>query len=108
MPVPAVAAAFVRCARLILAALAVGLRLSAQTTISGTYNGTAISGDIVIAASTSATFTAGASFSGANATFNANSGLYWQQVGTLTGKTITLGSGAYLYVSAGIMQLRAR
>ena len=70
-----------------------------QTVISGTYNGATISGDISIAASTSATFTGGTTFSGANATFNNGAGLYWQQVGTLDGKTLTFGSGAYLYIN---------
>src|SRR5215213_3754758 len=73
--------------------------LAAQTVLSGTYNGVTISGDVSIAASTSAVFTGGSTFTGANATFGSAGGLYWQQVGTLSGKTFTLGNGSYLYVS---------
>ena len=71
-------------------ALLVGGVLRSQTIISGTYNGTTIPGDVQINANTSATFTGGASFTGANATLLANAGLYWQQVGTLTGTTVTM------------------
>ncbi|MDQ5979773.1 MAG: sorting protein, partial [Verrucomicrobiota bacterium] len=43
-------------------------------------------------------FINGASFTGANATFANNAHLRWQQTGTLAGKTITMGSGAYIYL----------
>ena len=76
-----------------------GLDLWSQTIISGTYNAATITGDIQINASTSATFTGGSTFTGANATLGANAGLSWQQVGTLSGKTLTQGSNSYLYVS---------
>ncbi|MDD2763837.1 MAG: PEP-CTERM sorting domain-containing protein [Opitutaceae bacterium] len=60
-----------------------------------------ISGDVSIATSTSATFTGGSSFSGANATFGNYSYLYWNQIGTLAGKTITLGTTANAYINVG-------
>jgi hypothetical protein len=82
-----------------------GARLAAQTVISGTYTGATISGDISIAASTSATFRAAASgapttFTGANASFGTNATLYWEQGGTLSGKALTFASGSLLYLSA--------
>src|SRR5258708_3123431 len=76
----------------------------AQTVISGTYTGATISGDISVAASTSATFNPGGSgapttFTGANATLGSSAYLYWQQVGTLTGKAFTFGSNSLLYIN---------
>jgi hypothetical protein len=73
--------------------------LRGQIIIAGTYNGVTLSGDISIAAGTSATFTGGTTFTGANATFGNNAVLYWQQSGTLDGKALTLGSGARLQLS---------
>ena len=39
------------------------------------------------------------SFAGATATLGNSAGLYWEQSGTLSNKTITLGSGAYIYIN---------
>jgi hypothetical protein len=55
--------------------------------------------NLTVPANTYVRFTNGASFSGANGTFGASGGLYWQQVGTLSGKSLTFGSGGYIYVA---------
>ncbi len=89
-----------RCPLLLLAGIVLlALQVSAQTTISGTYTGATIAGDITVATNTSATFTGNTTFTGANAMLNSNGGIYWQQIGTLSGKTVTFGNNAYLYVS---------
>jgi len=69
------------------------------TSSGGTLNGATLLGDLSLAASATVYFAGGATFTGANATFANSSGVYWQQVGTLSAKTLNLGSGAYLYVS---------
>ncbi|MDB6092893.1 MAG: autotransporter outer rane beta-barrel protein [Verrucomicrobia bacterium] len=84
-----------------LAALAVGgSALQAQTHISGTQS-SPIVGDIIIDPGLTATFDPGASFSGANATFSSTSTFNWNQVGALTGKTITLGTNVNIQVLTG-------
>ena len=91
--------------RLLLGMMAAmgGTYLAAQTTISGTYTGAMISGSVVIAASTSATFTAVSSFTGPNLALGNYATLNWNQNGTLVGKTITAGatSGYYGTISVG-------
>ncbi|MBS0662514.1 MAG: PEP-CTERM sorting domain-containing protein [Verrucomicrobia bacterium] len=75
---------------------------AAQTVLSGLYNGSVITGDIILNSSTTATFTGGVTFSGANATFGNYSTLYWYQDGTLAGKNLTFGSGgAYASLTVG-------
>jgi hypothetical protein len=76
-------------------------RLNAQTVISGNYNGTVIPGDVVMLTNTTATFTGGAIFTGANANLNDYAYFYWNQDGTLAGKTFTMGSGAYSVLQVG-------
>jgi hypothetical protein len=44
-------------------------------------------------------FTGGTNFTGTNAILGSSAGLYWQQVGTLSGKAITQGTSSYIYVS---------
>src|SRR3954464_6729598 len=79
----------------------VGIPLKSQTVISGTYNGASISGDIIVNPSTTATFTGGTTFSGANATLGTSATLHWQQTGPLTGpKAFTFGTGSLLYLDA--------
>ncbi|HEY4300316.1 MAG TPA: PEP-CTERM sorting domain-containing protein [Candidatus Didemnitutus sp.] len=65
-----------------------------QTVISGPYDGATIPGDIAIAANTSATFTSGTTFTGTAATIADNATLNWNQDGTLSAKTFTMGSGS--------------
>ena len=81
-----------------------GLELRGQTILSGTYSGGpgSITGDVSINPSTSATFTSGTTFTGANATLGNYSTLNWNQIGTLASKTITAGSaGGYAYINVG-------
>ncbi|HND60224.1 MAG TPA: PEP-CTERM sorting domain-containing protein [Opitutaceae bacterium] len=75
--------------------------LRGQTILSGGYNGQSITGDIQINPGVMATFLGGTTFSGANANLiGSNSWLYWQQVGTLAGKTLTFGgSSSGIYVT---------
>jgi len=86
---------------LLLVSAVLALQVHGQTVLSGTYTGSSISGDVSIATSTSATFTGGAGFSGANATFGNSATLYWQQNGTLAGKSITLGTTGTAYINVG-------
>ena len=88
----------------ILLAAFSGPALRSQTVLSGTYSGGpgSIAGDVAINPSTSATFTGGTTFTGANATFGNYSTLNWNQSGTLAGKTISFGSaGGYAYIDVG-------
>ena len=81
-----------------------GLELRGQTILSGTYSGGpgSITGDVSINPSTSATFTSGTTFTGANATLGNYSTLNWNQNGTLASKTITAGAaGGYAYITVG-------
>ena len=72
----------------------------AFTSSGGTLNNVSFLGDLDFSSSSSyAYLTGGTSFSGANAVLGNYAGIYWQQVGTLTGKNLSLGTGAYLYVS---------
>ena len=76
--------------------------LNGQTVLNTTYNGTTIVGDVSMAPSTTATFTGGASFTGANATFGDYANFYWSQNGTLGGKNIAVGSaGTYAQIIVG-------
>ena len=69
------------------------------TSSGGTLSGVTINGDLAMAASSAyAYFTNGTTFTGANGTLAANTGIYWQQSGTLAGKTLSLGTNAYIYV----------
>ncbi|HEY8993065.1 MAG TPA: PEP-CTERM sorting domain-containing protein, partial [Lacunisphaera sp.] len=70
------------------------------TTSGGYLDGTTLNGDLNLSVSSSyVRFLNGTNFTGTNATLANNTGLYWQQTGTLSGKTITQGSGSYLYVT---------
>ncbi|MBK8858880.1 MAG: hypothetical protein IPN11_14700 [Opitutaceae bacterium] len=72
----------------------------AFTASSGILDGAILTGDLNLGTSSSGVnFTGGASFTGANATFANNAYIYWQQVGTLAGKTITQGTNSYIYVN---------
>ena len=71
----------------------------AFTPYGGTLNNVAMLGDLDFTGSSSyAYFKGGTSFAGANAVMGNYAGLYWQQVGTLTGKNLTFGAGAYIAV----------
>ncbi len=94
----------VRPARRLAAFLAIALfaalaGLRGQTILSGSYNGQSITGDIQVNSNVVATFLGGTTFSGANVNLvGPSSWIYWQQVGTLSGKAFTLGSGSGIYV----------
>jgi hypothetical protein len=64
------------------------------TNSGGTLSNVSYIGDLNLGANAYVTFTNGTSFTGANATFANGSVLYWNQNGTLAGKTLTLGTGA--------------
>jgi hypothetical protein len=70
------------------------------TTSGGYLDNVSLLDDLTLGASHFVRFINGASFTGANATLAGNAGIYWQQVGTLTNKTLTFGNGAYLYVAS--------
>ena len=82
-------------------ALAVALSaslLSAQTVLStGTYTGQNYATGITLPASAVVTFNGGSTFTGPG-TLNSNSQLRWQQVGTLSGVSVTLATGAIIYL----------
>jgi hypothetical protein len=65
----------------------------------GYLDATTYTGDLSLPTSSYVRFLNGTSFTGANATFASNSGIYWQQAATLTGKALTFGSGSYIYVN---------
>ncbi|MBK8858879.1 MAG: PEP-CTERM sorting domain-containing protein [Opitutaceae bacterium] len=70
------------------------------TTSSGYLDGVSLTGDLNLGtASSGVRFLNGTAFTGANATFANNAYLYWQQAGTLAGKSIIQGTNAYIYVS---------
>jgi hypothetical protein len=90
---------------LALAAALCGASLAAQTIISGTYVGATLTGNISLANSTTATFQpaltgAPTTFTGTTAALGSNATLYWQQNATLSGKALTFGSGATIYLNA--------
>ena len=59
-----------------------------------------LTGDLAITGSSSHVyFQNGTMFTGQNLNLDANTGLYWQQTGTLSNKAITQGSGSYIYLS---------
>ncbi len=85
-----------------LAALAATLMaptVIGQIVLSGTYNGQTLNDSVIVNASTTATFTGGTTFTGPTATLGNSSQLQWQQSGTLSGKTITFGTSATLYIA---------
>ncbi len=66
------------------------------TSSGGTLSGVTIADDLNVGTSAWVTLTNGSTFTGANAAILNSAGVYWSQDGTLTGKTITLGSaGSY-------------
>jgi hypothetical protein len=69
------------------------------TNYGGTIDGATLTGDFNSAANSSVNVKNGATFTGANASLGNNTYLYWQQAGTLSGKAMTFGSGAYIYVN---------
>jgi len=73
------------------------------TSSGGTLSGVNYASDFTLPDSTNVTFTNGTSFTGSNAALGNSSTLYWNQNGTLTGKTIAAGSGsgAYTYIGVG-------
>ena len=75
------------------------------TNSGGTLNNVSLLGNLVMPGSTSVSFTNGTTFTGATATLGNYSQINWNQVGTLSGKTITFGTGggayATIYVGTG-------
>jgi hypothetical protein len=71
-------------------------RLGAQVIPPGIYTGVIV-GDTVN--SSIIYVDPGASFASPTLTLTGSAGVYWRQIGTLAGKTISMGNGAYLYVS---------
>ncbi|MDB6169915.1 MAG: hypothetical protein JWM88_2779 [Verrucomicrobia bacterium] len=70
------------------------------TTSGGILNGVTLNGDVTFGSSSSyARFTGGTNFTGTTATLASYSGIYWEQVGALSGKTVNLGNGAYIYLT---------
>ena len=69
------------------------------TSSGGYLDGTTLTGDLSLPANTYVRFLNGTTFTGANLTLASNAGVYWQQIATLTNRTLTFGSGAYLYVA---------
>jgi hypothetical protein len=70
------------------------------TSSSGYLTGVTLAGDLNLSATGSTVrFLSGTDFTGSNANFGPNSSLYWQQVGTMVEKLITMSPGSYLYVS---------
>jgi hypothetical protein len=78
-------------------ALIIAVRLGGQVIPPGTYTTQVITGDSI--ASGTVYVNGGTTFSLPTLTFANNTGLYWQQVGTLAGKAITQGTNSYIYVS---------
>ncbi|MDB6126983.1 MAG: hypothetical protein JWM35_879 [Verrucomicrobia bacterium] len=69
------------------------------TNSGGTLSNVSFLGNFVMPGGTSVTFTNGTAFTGATATLGNYSQIYWNQVGTLTGKTVTFGSGGGAYAT---------
>jgi fibronectin-binding autotransporter adhesin len=69
----------------------------------GTLSNVTYTGDLTLPASTYVTLTAGTTFTGSNLNLGNYSTLYWNQNGTLAGKTITSGTtaGNYAEISLG-------
>ena len=68
----------------------------------GTLSNVSYTGDLTLPASGAVTFTNGTVFTGANATLGNYASFYWNQNGTLVGKTVTFGSaGNYAYLNLG-------
>ncbi len=71
------------------------------TTSGGYLDNTTLAGDFVLPANDYVRMTNKTSFTGANLTLGNNSSLYWQQSGTLAGKTLAFGTNSYVYVNGG-------
>jgi len=69
------------------------------TSSGGYLDGTTLTGDLVLPANSYVRVVNGTGLSGANISLATNAGLYWQQIGTLSGKTVTQGTGSYFYVT---------
>ena len=72
------------------------------TSSGGTLNGVSFLGNFTMPGSTSVTFTNGTAFTGLTGTLGNYSQINWNQIGTLTGKTVTFGAGtAYATIAVG-------
>ncbi len=71
------------------------------TNYGGYLDGASLNDNLALPTSSYVRLTNNATFTGSTVTLNANSGLYWQQTGTLSGKTLNFASGSYLDVSGG-------
>jgi hypothetical protein len=68
------------------------------TTSGGTLSGVSLNDDLTLGASERVAFTGGSTFTGANATFGNYTTLYWNQTGSLAGKSIAMAYGSSIYV----------
>ena len=75
------------------------------TSSGGSVTGATFSGNLTLPASSHVYFIDGTALNGPSLTLNANASLHWQQAGTLAGKTITLGDGAYVRLAGHDAQL---
>ncbi len=69
------------------------------TSSGGYLDGATLNDNLTLAANTFVRFTGGASFTGTSGTLGNSAGIYWEQAGTLSNKTITLSPSSYLYVN---------
>jgi len=69
------------------------------TTSGGYLDNVSILDNLNVGASDYARFINGTNFTGATATLGTSASVYWQQVGTLSGKTISLGNGSSFYIN---------
>lgn len=70
------------------------------TSSSGTLSGVTLAGDLTLPSSTYVSL-AGGTTVGGNFTLGSSAYVYWQQAGTLTGKSISMGNGSLIYLSGG-------
>jgi len=68
------------------------------TGVGGTLNGVAYSGDLTLPASTYAYLKGGTTFNGANLALANSATLYWQQTGTLAGRSLTFGDYSHIQI----------
>ncbi|MBI5693289.1 MAG: PEP-CTERM sorting domain-containing protein, partial [Verrucomicrobia bacterium] len=69
------------------------------TNSGGYLDGATLNDNLNLPANSYVRFTGGASFTGATGSFASNSGVYWEQVGTLSNKAFTFATGAYFYLN---------
>jgi hypothetical protein len=81
------------------------LSAGVASTFAQVYDGVIIDGDLTVPNSTTVTFINGAGFTGTNATIGSSAFLYWNQVGLLDGKLVSIGTNGGIYLSGPNRQL---